>query len=191
MHSNDETPTVNDHSNNKGERALLRREVPVTDRQRISLVAGALSLAGVALGFGLGQLASANSNCAHSVVVQSQAPRVERHIVQPSFSAPLEARVTWLGVTVKSGPGMPPGALVTAVVPGSPAANAGLESGVRIVGFADAPVHSAQGLTHQVRRHQSGERVIVTVRDGEDVPSTTSVVLDSISPSEFRQLDPR
>ena len=191
MQSDDETPTQNDTSKDKRERSLLRREASVTDRQRISLVAGALSLAGVALGFGLGQVSSANSNCAHSVIVQTGAPTATRQIVHPNRMAPLEARLTWLGVAVESGHNLPAGAFVKSVFPGSPAAAAGLRPGHRIVQFENASIHSAGGLIRQVRLHEAGEKILLYAQDERGRGQELSVVLDSISPSEFRQLDVR
>lgn len=188
MHSDDETPTQNDTLSQVHDRAVLRREVPVPERQRISVVAGALSLAGVVLGFGLAHISSANTNCAHSVVVHPQPHVAERTIIQPSFSAPVEAKLTWLGVRVESGPGMPAGAHVTDVFPGSPAAAAGLTSGHRIVGFERAPVHSAGGLIENVRMHEPGEEIVVHAVDESGTEESFSVVLDSISPREFRRL---
>jgi S1-C subfamily serine protease len=53
------------------------------------------------------------------------------------------------------------GALVTAVLPGSPAARAGLEPGDVIVAFAGEPVTTASGLSLLVGAARPGERVVV------------------------------
>jgi len=185
MHFDDNTPTDNDTKPKSGALTSLRREVKVTDRHRSAVLAGVLSLAGVAVGFGLSQYA-ANSNCAHQreVVMVRQSPVIA---VSPRMATP-QAKLTWLGVEVESRSDERTGALIKEVVEGSPADRAGLVTGQRIVSLGNAPVDSARSLVRQVRRHGAGESVIVKTVDPAGQNTTREVTLDSISPAAIRGL---
>jgi serine protease Do len=87
------------------------------------------------------------------------------------------AEDAWLGITMSEiSPGMARalqldddgGVLVDTVVPDSPAAAAGLEPGDVVVGIGDRTVDDSGDLARRVRRHDAGDRVVLTVlRDGE------------------------
>ena len=184
MHSDDQGAKKN-YVGQGRESARLGREVVMRGRLRIQLVAGALSLAGVA--FSIGHLSSANSDCRHPFPMED--PIEECQGILSRYRSPMDAKMTWLGAKVKSGPEKPAGALVDAVFPHSPAEAAGLEKGHRIVGFETVPVHSAGGLTRQVRLHEAGEAITVRVRDTSGQLQDIPVVLESISPRELRILE--
>ncbi len=75
-------------------------------------------------------------------------------------------REGYLGV--RCGDGTPGGAMVTEVIPGSPAEKAGLRSGDVITEMAGTKVRSCSDLAMVVRKHP-GERVDVTVRRGDNL----------------------
>ncbi len=183
MHFDDETPSQKSDSQSGREIVPLRREVPMMERQRNALLAGVLSLAGVALGFGLGQFASANSNSAPTVIVHTSP-----YGGATSHCAPDNEMVTWLGVAVESSEGSE-GALITAVFPGSPAAAAGLEAGMQIVSLGDAPVPGARELIREVRSHHAGERLTIRV-NGVSGREARTVVLGQLSPTELAYMMP-
>lgn len=73
----------------------------------------------------------------------------------------------WLGLRAVDGDG---GVLVDGVVPESPAADAGVEPGDRVVAVADVAVATVADLMRAVRGHEPGDRVVVTVmREGEEI----------------------
>ncbi len=81
--------------------------------------------------------------------------------------------IPWLGVRVSQ---EADGARILEVFPNSPAEQAGLRPGDRIVAFDGEPVSAARPLTEHVRRHRPGDTVRLTViRDGEE--RTVSVTL--------------
>ncbi len=184
MQSDNETPK-NDSDVSSGRNvALLRREVPVVERQRSMVLAGLLSFAGVALGFGLGQLSAADRDCAHSVVVQSaSAPQrahsahsfAPRHNQQQGFA--------WLGVVYEGHGGQ--GAYIRRVIPGSPAEAAGLRQGERILAVGGQPLAARDALGRSVRRLNAGEEVRLRVQDQDGNVQTRQVTLGAISRSEF------
>ena len=187
MQFDDETPTPKSDSQTGREVVPLRREVPMVERQRNALLAGVLSLAGVALGFGLGQFASANSNCPHSVIVHTS-PHAGQ--VQTSGCAPASDMVTWLGVVVESHRDTA-GAHITSVFPGSPAEAAGLRPGHRILSVNNAPILGARELIRAVRSHNGGQRVSIRLDEGGGQDTVRPVVLGQLSPSELQNMMPR
>ena len=82
----------------------------------------------------------------------------------------------WLGVTVQEvnrdlarsfGMKRPEGALISRIVPNSPAAEAGLQLGDVILRFGDREVADARALPHMVGRSEPGERrTLHLLRDG-------------------------
>jgi len=61
------------------------------------------------------------------------------------------------------------GALITAIAPGSPAAQAGLRQGDIIIGLDNQPVGRCCPLVQSLLNRQAGEQVIVTVRRQDQV----------------------
>ncbi len=173
----------------------LRREVPIIERQRMTVLAGLLSLAGVALGFGLGQYASvgtASSHCEHRVVVQ---PAATAHpTVTSTHRYAQNARLTWLGVEVEGRRNVS-GALIVVVVPNSPAERAGLKAGQRIITLGDAQISSAYDVVRQVRDHEPGNAISIVTTPGngfdDSPPQIHNVVLGVISPHEMLKLQTR
>ncbi|MGB9804782.1 trypsin-like peptidase domain-containing protein [Desulfofundulus sp.] len=96
----------------------------------------------------------------------------------------------WLGVQTTSiteqladelGLNSTEGALVVGVVPGSPAANAGLEQGDVIVKFGDQAVNSPSSLADIVATSRVGQRVVLTIyRNGQ--PRYVSIIIGQEPP---------
>jgi S1-C subfamily serine protease len=111
-----------------------------------------------------GNAASAE-NLGFAIAIDSALP-----VVQKILSEPLE-RKPWLGVTIEALDselafelGLPQetrGALVVGLVPGAPAAGAGIREGEVIVGIEDVAVKSSQGLTDALEGFAPGEVVEV------------------------------
>lgn len=160
----------------------LRREAIyiATERQRIALIAVCCSLAGLGVGFGMGQLVSANNNsCAHRVTVSHLGARAP--LPQPDG-------VTWLGVEVASHRGAAAGARVVGVVPGSPAKLAGLRVGDTIVSLDGTTVRDSPGLVSAVRQRPMGRPVSLVVMGPDGQRRVREVILGSISPRDLRNL---
>lgn len=162
----------------------LRREALFVrgERQRIAVIAALCSLAGMSLGFGLGQIATtANSNCVHHETV--------RHVVSHHVPGPIVQQAqgyTWLGVEVMSARKLE-GAIVTEVVSGSPAEEAGLEPGDVVVSFGTSKVMSSAGLVRAVQSHHPGQVVEITKRTSEGTLETLQTKLGTINRSELHQ----
>jgi S1-C subfamily serine protease len=75
------------------------------------------------------------------------------------------------------GVSMPPGALVVAVIPGTPAWNAGLARGDVITAFNGHAITSATALADQVRQLKPGRQATVTWVDGWGQSHTATVTL--------------
>jgi putative serine protease PepD len=69
-----------------------------------------------------------------------------------------------------------PGALVTSITPGSPAAQAGIKAADVIVQIDDQPIRSYTELVAQVRRHRPNDKVQIKLTRGT-TPMTISVTL--------------
>jgi membrane-associated protease RseP (regulator of RpoE activity) len=83
-----------------------------------------------------------------------------------------------LGVAVEPATGDTSGARVAQVVPGSPAAHAGLEVGDVITKVDDTTISDGGELVSTIRSHESGDKVTITYeRDGES--HSTDVTLGS------------
>lgn len=138
--------------------------VMVNDRGRLGLLIALCSLAGVAVGFGLSNMAVGlhSQHCG----IHNAAPSVE-------FTAPARAETpTWLGVRINDHAST--GARVLSVEPGSPAQRAGLRAGDVIVGFGRGhcskrvkDVNTATDLVRLVQGAEVGDRALVVVeREG-------------------------
>lgn len=140
----------------------LHREVlrPMSDRGRLAALATICSLAGVALGFAL------------AGTMFASIPVAARLGHSPCAAQRLQATPAWIGVGVRSdGPsrGLPAGAWVRTVRPGSPAAN---ESSIRvddvIVAVNETPIASNDDLVRAIRSRSPGTQVRVTVARGHE-----------------------
>lgn len=197
MHSKDE-PTENTSANEVGETPTpttpqLRREAMwiTGERQRGAMVAALCSLAGVGLGFGLGQMA-ANDSCRHSLRiehVQTRAPN-QASAMLCTLAAPV-AKMTWLGVQGHSVQAscsqkdLQEGARITRVFPGSPAHSAGLQKGDLITGVEGAPVMSFPDLIAAIRGHEKGERVSIEFIDTSKTNRQSHTILSDIARSRL------
>ena len=187
MQFDDETPGQKSETQSGQEVVRLKREVPLMERQRNALFAGVVSLAGVALGFGLGQFASANSNCPQTVIVHTSPQAAP---ASTASCAPASDMITWLGVVVETQPGVS-GAFIKNVFAGSPAEAAGLEAGQLIVSLGNAPVRGARELIHEVRSHHAGERLTIRVNSFSGQREARTVVLGELSTAELHHMRPR
>ncbi len=84
--------------------------------------------------------------------------------------------IGFLGVTPTDGTGGRPGALVTSVVEGSGAAEAGIQDGDLIVRYQSEPVESAADLIATIRATQPGTTATIEiVRDGQSQELTVDI----------------
>jgi membrane-associated protease RseP (regulator of RpoE activity) len=149
----------------------LQREtvVMVNDRGRLGLLVALCSLAGVAVGFGLSNMATGlHANQCH---VRSAQPAASVHVITQAEAPALETP-TWLGVRIRTVPNR--GAIVEVVEPNSPAQRAGIREGDIITAFAQScrqpnrRVNSSRDLVRQVQSSPVGARSVVTLeRDGQ------------------------
>jgi putative serine protease PepD len=84
--------------------------------------------------------------------------------------------IGFLGVTPTDGTGDRPGALVTSIIPGSGADEAGVQDGDLIVRFKDEPIESAADLIATIRATQPGTTATMEiVRDGQSQELTVTI----------------
>ena len=83
-------------------------------------------------------------------------------------------------ITVTDADGNPIGAGVSAVVPGGPAANAGIRQGDVITMIDDAEVRDAQQLQAVLAEHRPGDSIRVTIVRPPDQPQTLTVILGEL-----------
>ncbi|MGH2774208.1 MAG: S1C family serine protease [Actinomycetota bacterium] len=84
--------------------------------------------------------------------------------------------IGFLGVTPTDGTGGQPGALVTSVIEGSGAAEAGIQDGDLIVRYKSEPVESAADLVATIRATQPGTTATIEiVRDGQSQELTVDI----------------
>ena len=155
--SNPTTPDTTAQSVPKLQREAV---VMVNERGRLGLLVALCSLAGVAVGFALSNMAMGLH--AHYCGSRLEAP-MARIVVPAAADTP-----TWLGVRITSHPSG--GAHIEAIEPGSPAVAAGLQRGDVITGFADngcprqvRTVRSARDLVHLVRSAGIGDQALIRI----------------------------
>jgi membrane-associated protease RseP (regulator of RpoE activity) len=156
----------------------LQRETILiaADRTRLALVVALCTLTGVGVGFGLSTMTTHSARCGSHAAVQ----RVAAHAPRIAVAG---ADVTWLGVEVRSlgaWNGSQPGALITGVFPGSPAASAGLETGDLILAMQGQQIQSSQALVRTVRSFQANTHVLIDVRRANGENETIRTKLSSI-----------
>lgn len=94
-------------------------------------------------------------------------PAAEARRSFDAIAADGEIEHAWLGVRAVDGED---GVLVDGVVADSPAADAGIEPGDRLIAVADVGIENVADLMRAVRGHEAGDRIVITVvRDGEAV----------------------
>jgi putative serine protease PepD len=103
--------------------------------------------------------ASFAENVGFAIAIDKAMPIVERILAGGGQQASDRA---WMGVSVGDAPDG--GAFIGAVVPESPAAEAGLEAGDVILKVGDTEIAVASDLTDALGEHEPGETVKVTVR---------------------------
>lgn len=112
-----------------------------------------------------------------------RATSIAGQIVRGEASGAVHVGATaFLGVEVVENGGGGAGAVVTSVVPGSPADAAGLVPGDLITAVGDHVVSSPSGLTDIVTAQPPGRAVSATYIDGEGTTRTANVALGSGPP---------
>ena len=82
----------------------------------------------------------------------------------------------YLGISGQAGEGDDVGVVVVEVLPGSPAAEAGLESGDVIIRLGDEPMHDITELSAAIKLRRPGEAVELTIKRGGDLYVATAVL---------------
>lgn len=118
----------------------------------------------------------------------NKALAIARRIEKRQFSAAIHPGTTaFLGIGVTSSDYVEsgivsPGALVVAVVPGSPAQKAGIAAGDVLTGFAGRSITSPASLTNRLLARKPGARVRITWVDQLGSPHAATVTLGSGPP---------
>jgi membrane-associated protease RseP (regulator of RpoE activity) len=177
-------PPVNFASDNRLQREAV---VLVHDRGRFAVLVSVCTLAGVALGFTLATLSgSGAARCDHGEVRASHAPPV---MVAPDHDPPdmkfwgpgahggvhiwKDDPHAWLGVSLEDAAN---GARVTEVMSGSPASQAGIQTGDVIVQVDAESIATASQMVRLVRDHDPGDALSITLeRDGDEVSLDVSL----------------
>lgn len=189
-----------------GSDGRLHREavVLVHDRGRFAVLVSVCTLAGVALGFTLATLSGAGATrCEHGEVrapgAMAPTPMGPAIGVEPDFgpdhAGPPRARMhrgphtfggqlggidiwkhdprAWLGVSLEDAPN---GARVTQVMRGSPAHDAGIQTGDVITKVDAESIATASQLVRLVQDHDPGDDVAITIdRDGSELSFQVSL----------------
>lgn len=82
----------------------------------------------------------------------------------------------YLGISGQAGEGDDVGVVVVEVLPGSPAAEAGLEAGDVIVLLGDEPMYDIAELSAAIKLRRPGEAVALTIKRGGDLYVATAVL---------------
>ena len=82
----------------------------------------------------------------------------------------------YLGISGQAGEGDDVGVVVAEVLPGSPAAEAGLEAGDVIILLGDEPMYDITELSAAIKLRRPGESVDLTIRRGGDLYVATAVL---------------
>jgi S1-C subfamily serine protease len=154
----------------------LRRGVTVP-----AWLLGALALVAVGLlGFGIGRWTAPDDEPQAGGSVPGETDDGGQRF-EPQFPIPLPGNGAVLGVSVEDSSD-PDGAAVVEVSAGSPAADAGLETGDVVTAVDGDEVASAADLAQTVRSHEPGDEITVTYeRDGdEDDTDVTLVSAESL-----------
>jgi len=109
-----------------------------------------------------GASASVAQNVGFAISIDGAAPIVNELAAghSPSGGSTPQAARAWLGVIVTTGSG---GVSISSVVPGGPAASAGLRAGDLIVGVDGTTISTPADLTAALSSHKPGDSVQVTV----------------------------
>lgn len=97
-------------------------------------------------------------------------------------NAPRPTSGVFLGVATRDATGDVQGAEIVTVVPGSPAAQAGLQEGDILTAVDGSAVTRASDLAEKVRSHQSGDQVTITYSRGGN-SAQAQVTLGNRSPA--------
>jgi len=130
-------------------------------------------------GYGFQQIAASDG---YAIPI-NKAIAIAKQIESGKASATIHVGTTaFLGVEVTSNGYDGSGALVAAVVPGSPAAVAGLVPGDVITTFAGRAISTPSGLTAVVMAEKPGTRAAVTYADQNGQSTTTTLTVGSGPP---------
>ena len=82
----------------------------------------------------------------------------------------------YLGISGQASEGDDVGVVVAEVLPGSPAAAAGLEAGDVIISLGDEPMYDITELSAAIKLRRPGESVVLTIKRGGDLYVATAVL---------------
>lgn len=164
----------------------LRREAKLAprDRSRLAALVAACTLTGVAVGFSLSALVTVH----HAATMDRGHPS--------AVAATANEPVSWLGVAIRDAGYNTRGAVVLDVFDGSPADQAGIEPGDRIVSIAGSCAAGAREVVRQIRAEEAGAEVpVLLVREGDReivAPTLSSVPASAVDQRvRYRAVAPR
>jgi predicted metalloprotease with PDZ domain len=140
---------------------VLRREAILVhqERGRVATLVAVCSLLGVALGFALSTMAA----LLHGPYPAPAAISV-RVVPSMEVTTLTDWAPTWLGVNIVSETDQSGGAHVVRVLPGSPAARAGVAVDDIILAVSGMPIHTSDDLVSLVRGEPVGSAVVIQLR---------------------------
>ena len=163
----------------RSEDLVLRRETLLVgnERGRLAVLVALCSLAGVAVGFGLSNMANNLANQSRGVTQASAS------VITPSMESNWDVFApTWLGVTVVTRAGCQGGAKVVHVVPDSPARMMGVQVGDVIHTVDGQRIETAQELVDIIRAKHTGDTAeLGSLRDGEQIDTRVPLGMMPIS----------